>query len=146
VHDTKLPQRLLILAAPRMSPGRANARYPAVLEPERLQQTTDEVRTSQHLSDRERWHGQMRCDDCFRTPACLAAYTHAVRSKLDEYAVWKMGQALLVAVGHDDKSGARRVCRGFAFPFGLPPSASRQRGATGEKSGNLFGLENMQER
>jgi len=105
VHDTKLPQRPLILEAPRMSPGRANARYPAVLEPERLQQTTDEVRTSQHLSDRKCWHGQMLCDDCFRTPACLAAYTHAVRSKLDEYAVWKMGQALLVAVGHDDKSG-----------------------------------------
>ena len=67
VHDTKLSQRPLILEAPRMSPGLANARYPAVLEPERLQQTTDEVRTSQHLS--ERWHRQMRCDYCFR--ACL---------------------------------------------------------------------------
>ena len=123
VHDTKLPQRPLILEAPRMSPGRANARYPAVLEPERLQQTTDEVRTSQHLSDRKRWHGQMLCDDCFRTPACLAAYTHAVRSKLDEYAVWKMGQALLVALGHDNKRmPATSGTSGANFEFDVAPA------------------------
>ena len=123
VHDTKLSQRPLILEAPRMSPGRANARYPAVLEPERLQQTTDEVRTSQHLSDRKRWHGQMLCDDCFRTPACLAAYTHAVRSKLDEYAVWKMGQALLVALGHDNKRmPATSGTSGANFEFDVAPA------------------------
>ena len=112
VHDTKLSQRPLILEAPRMSPGRANARYPAVLEPERLQQTTDEVRTSQHLSDRKRWHGLMLCDDCFRAPACLIAHrAHALRSELDEDAVRKMGQAWLVAVGHDDKSRATESAR-----------------------------------
>jgi len=84
-----------------MSPGRANARYPAVVEPEGLQQTTDEVRRSQHLSDRKRWHGRMLCDDCFRTPACLVAHrAHALRSELDEHSVRKMGQAWLVPVGH----------------------------------------------
>ena len=101
VHDTKLPQRPLTLEAPRMSPGCANARCPAVLEPERLQQTTDEVRRSQHLSDRERWHGRVHCDDFFRTPACLVGHrAHALCSELDEHGVAEMGKAWLVAVGH----------------------------------------------
>ena len=55
----------------------------------------------------------MLCDDCFRAPACLVAHrAHALRSELDEDAVRKMGQAWLVAVGHDDEpqySGGARM-------------------------------------
>jgi hypothetical protein len=77
-----------------------------------LQQTTDEVRSSQHLSDRERRHGRMRCDDFFRTPACLVAHrAHALRSELNENSVRKMGQAWLVPVGHESREGSRRAAR-----------------------------------
>ena len=110
VHDTKLSQRQLIFEAPRMSPGRANARCPAVVEPEGLKQTTDEVRSSQHLSDHKRRHGRMRGDDFFRTPACLVAHrAHALRSELDEHGVRKMGQAWLVPVGHGSLAGLPRA-------------------------------------
>ena len=98
VHDTRLSQLIFeaLLYACRQTACK-RALSAAVAEPKGLQHTTHEVRRSQHLSDRERRHGRMRCNHFFRTPACLVAHrAHALRSELDEHAMRKMGQAWLL--------------------------------------------------